>query len=157
MEATCRHDIDVILSFLTEIGIEYLIEKDVNGFLSKAIEIRSGIICLDYNTVLVSDLLHESGHLALIVKDFRHLFSGNLNQGYRAYLSAIKALSFDEQLCTILMCCEDTQVTAWAWAVGIKLGLPHKDIINDESYEGEGSEIRKCLELSEKSPMPYVT
>ena len=27
---------------------------------------------------------------------------------------------------------------------------------NYESYEGEGSEIRKCLELSEKSPMPYV-
>ena len=151
-----RKDIDAVLEFLKEVGIEYLIHENVNGFLSNEIEIRNGIICFDYNNVQISDLLHESGHLALVAKGFRHLFSGNLNNGYRAYLTAINQLSFNEQLNTILMCCEDTQVTAWAWAAGVKLGLPHEDIINDEDYEGEGSEIRKCLELSENSPMPYI-
>lgn len=156
-----RPHIDAILNFLSEIEIEYCIEESVKGSFAENIEIRNGVIHLDYSKVEVVDLLHESGHMALVLKECRHLFSGNLNKGFKQYISKINEMTegglfgTDTKL-NILMCCEDSEVTAWAWAVGVKLELPHHEIITDDSYDGHGSFIRDHLALSHKNSMPYV-
>lgn len=151
-----RHDVDLVLDFLTKIGIEYKLENEVLGSFAENIEIREGVLHLDYDKVLIVDLLHESGHLALVLKEYRHLLSGNLHRGLKQYTNMIMNLPFDDPRADILMSCDDPQVTAWSWAVGTKLGLDPNDIITSESYGGEGDGFRLTLSLSAESPMPYI-
>lgn len=151
-----RHDVELILDFLTKIGIEYKLENEISGSFAENIGIRKGVLHLVYDKVFIVDLLHESGHLALVLKEHRHLLSGNLYQGLKTYTALIMELPFDDPRSDILMSCDDPQVTAWSWAVGTKLGLDPNDIITSESYGGEGDGFRTTLSLSSKSPMPYI-
>lgn len=153
-----RPHIDAILSFFDEIGIEYKVEDEVKGSFSPNIDIRKGVVHLDYSKVLIVDLLHESGHLALVPKKYRELFTGNLYKGFREYQKTVLDLPipFGDKTMDVLMTCDDTEVTAWSWALGRKLGLPPEDIITDESYDGNGAGIRDSLLISENSSMPYA-
>lgn len=155
-KTTIREDVDAILTFLDRIGIEYKVEAKVKGAFAPHIEIRNGVVHFDYDQVFITNLLHESGHLALVLKEHRHLLSGNLYGGLRKYTSMINMLDYNDPRLQILMSCDDPQVTAWSWAVGQKLGLDPKDVINDESYGGEGEGFRLTLSLSDRSPMPYI-
>lgn len=155
-QTTIRKDVDAILEFLTQIGIEYKIEVAVQGSFAENIELRKGVAHFDYDNVLIVDLLHECGHLALVLKEHRHLLSGNLYRGLKEYTSMINLLDFDDPRMDILMSCDDPQVTAWSWAVGQKLGLDPNDVITNESYGGEGEGFRLNLSLSNRSPMPYI-
>lgn len=151
-----RDDIDSILNFLEEIGIEYKIDNGIQGSFAENINIKNGVVHFDYNKVLVVDLLHESGHLALVLKEYRPLLSGWLDKGLKEYSAMIDKLHHSDPRLDILMCCDDNQVTAWAWAVGCKLGLNPDDVITSESYGGEGDSVRFKLSISGQSPMPYI-
>lgn len=151
-----RQDIDSILRFLSDIGIEYQIEPGVVGSFCENLEIKNGVIHFDYDKVAVADLLHDSGHLALVLKEYRHLFNGNLYQSFKDYMALVSVLDFEDERAEILMAVYDPQVTAWAWAVGVKLGLNPNDVILNDRYDGDGANIRVLLEISSKSPMPYL-
>lgn len=155
-QSNIRNDVDAIIEFLSQIGIEYKIEDSVEGSFVKNIDIRKGVVHFDYDKVLIVDLLHESGHVALVLKEHRHLLSGNLSSGLNQYTSMINLLDFDDPRMNILMSCDDPQVTAWSWAVGHKLGLDPNDVITNDSYGGEGDAIRATLNLSDRSSMPYI-
>jgi hypothetical protein len=155
-QTSIRKDVDLILEFLTQIGIEFKIEDAVQGSFAPNIDIRKGVVHFDYDKVLIVDLLHESGHLALVLKEHRPLLSGNLYRGLKQYTTMINKLPFEDPRMNILMSCDDTQVTAWAWAVGQKLGLNPNDVITSESYGGEGDGIRTTLSFSDRSSMPYI-
>jgi hypothetical protein len=43
------------------------------------------------------------------------------------------------------MQCGDPEVTAWAWAAGVHLGLDPKIVIKDEQYDGTGASLRLGL------------
>ena len=151
-----RDDVDRILKFFDTIGLEYTQEKGVIGSFAENLEIKKGVIHFDYDLVAVLDLLHDGGHMALIPKCYRHYFCGNLMAGFKRYFEMITLAPPLDPVTEILMCCEDTQVTAWAWAAGIKLGIKHEDIITGASYGGTGEAIRQTLQFSEISSMPYV-
>lgn len=151
-----RDDVERILAFFDSIGLEHVQEKGVIGSFTENLEIKNGVLHFDYDLVAVIDLLHDGGHMALIPKCYRHYFSGNLKAGFKKYVALISAKPLTEPILEILMCCDDTQATAWAWAVGVKLGIKHEDIITDASYGGTGDAIRQTLQLSNSSSMPYI-
>lgn len=95
----------------------------------------------------VSTLLHEAGHLACVPTAYRHLFSGNLGSGTRKMLRHIDSLDLhpDAPLMRAAIQCSDPEATAWAWAAGLHLGLPHERIIMDREYDGTGADIRCSL------------
>jgi hypothetical protein len=151
---TNRTDINKILNFFDEIKIKYEFAQDIKESFVPHIKIKKGVIHFDYAKVLVLDLLHEGGHLALIPEKYRHFFDNNLYKGFQDYAKEIKKLPFDHPAINLLTCCDDNQVTAWAWAVGVKLELKAEDVIPDFSYENKGQELRESLEL--KNPMGYI-
>lgn len=151
-----RPEISLILNFLDEIKIDYTIESGVKGSFSKHVEIDQGKLKLDYEKVGVGSLLHEAGHLALIFSPYRELFHGNLFESFKKYFSLLDNLPFDDLRTKILMGCNDEEVTAWSWAVGVHLGLEPKKVIEDLSYGGQGEFIRDLLSISSRSTMPYI-
>lgn len=151
-----RTDIDLILNFISSIGIEYQMESDVIGPFSENIDIKNGVIHFDYERVLVGDLLHEAGHLALVLKEYRKIFNGNLYKSLKQYVALVTQLEVSDQCIETLLACEDVHVTAWVWSVGIKLGLNPDDVIQTDKYGGEGDSIRELLQISDRTCMPYI-
>ncbi|MBF4453985.1 hypothetical protein IRT38_00955 (plasmid) [Acinetobacter sp. SK-43] len=135
------------VEFLQAQGLEINIGlKSENTFLPN-IEIVNGAIHYDPDCTLVSDLLHESGHVMLCPKPFRKHLHNNLYKGFR-YIFETVSIPLDSQLHWYLMAMDDHGVTAWAWAVGKHLGIPDHEIIKDDQYGGEGASIRTCLQLN---------
>lgn len=136
------------MEFLNRIGIPTAEVPECSGFLPN-IQIRDGTIEMAPG-VLVSDLLHEAGHLATIPGILRPLISGDIYKSLRAAISKIDpAVTIgDNAFCRAIINCGDAEATAWAWAAGSKIGLPPTQIICDADYGGTGSEIRRCLEAN---------
>ena len=44
--------------------------------------------------------------------------------------------------------CSDPEVTAWAWAVGVHLGLAPEIVIKDDQYDNTGRMIRLGLQVN---------
>lgn len=142
--------LDQVLAFAESNGLQYVID---NGGLRKDsfvpfVEIRHGILHLDYEQTMVSDLIHEFGHLALIPKQYRHLLHHNLFAGLKKFIDE----SFDsncEHMIRIASSCEDGDVTAWSWAVGKKFNIPEHLIIEDHQYIGKGEDLRMILSIGQ--------
>lgn len=74
---------------------------------------------------------------------------GNLYRSLHLIEQQLEALDLDPDhpLMKAIVQCSDTEATAWAWAAGVHLGLPHEVIVRDEDYAGDGASIRTMLAM----------
>ncbi len=85
--------------------------------------------------------------MAIVPGRFRSLMSDNLEAGIGEMFQAIAEMDLcpDHPIARAAIQCSDTEATAWAWAVGVTIGLPAEEIIQDDEYDGDGAFIRVCL------------
>lgn len=143
-------DLAACVRFLIEIGLSVSVVDDVGTrTFSPGIRIRGGSLEID-PTAQPSSLLHEAGHLATMPTRFRPLMDGNLYRSLQLIEQQLEALNLDPDhpLMRAMVQCSDTEATAWAWAAGIHLGLPHEVIVRDEDYSGDGESIRTMLAMN---------
>lgn len=138
---------DKVVRFLNLIGVPTRYEVGATGF-SKGCRIERGELFVDPDC-RVSTILHEAAHLAITPRCFRSLMSGNLFAGQREMLRCLdeSGLHPDHSFYRAVNQATDPEATAWAWAAGKSLGLPDHELIRDDEYDGEGAEIRICLQL----------
>lgn len=145
-----RQGVPESIAFLQEIGIPVQIVPTVSpaSFLEE-VEVIEGSLRIT-PSCRASSLLHEAGHIACVPAPYRRLLSGNLYKGLRAMYELVRALDVapDSPLMRAVIQCSDPEATAWAWAAGVHLGLPAELIIMDDEYDGEGADIRFCLQAS---------
>lgn len=134
-----------VMDFFNEIGIKTSVKNGVSAFL-EFVKIIDGSIEIDPRCT-ASNLLHEGGHLAIIPSQFRHLMSGDLDEGLGRMYEEIGRLNLDPDspLSRAAMQASETEATAWAWAVAEHLGLPPEMAIEDSDYDGEGHNMRCML------------
>lgn len=135
----------LIATELAAIGIEAEERSHASGFLD-GIRIEKGRILYSPDAP-PSNLLHEAGHLAIMPTAFRHLAEDRLSQVFAAMGDALQRRmdetgNPDDPLIRAIMQCSDMEATAWAWAFGVRVGLPHEIIILDEEYGGDGDGVR---------------
>jgi len=135
-----------LLTFLRTIGITiHEVEKlPETGFL-ESILLKDGEMYI-LPEAKISSILHEAGHLAIIPAQFRHFASGDL-RGLQQMFDALDNEPLDSPLMRAALQCGDTEATAWAYAVGVHLGIPEKLIIQDDEYSGTGNEIRAVVAI----------
>lgn len=145
------------LNFLNSIDVEFQTSSNIPiDSFAPHIEIKKGIIYFNPEKALLMDLIHDAGHMALIPKQFRHLFNGNMLKGFQQYNKYLEDIRYSSVESNILEACNDPCVTAWAWAVGKHLGFAGKDVIDDKGYGGTGENIRQILSISNQATMPYI-
>ncbi|MES2382762.1 MAG: hypothetical protein V4538_17075 [Bacteroidota bacterium] len=110
-----------IVDFINEIGIETnYMQIDEPTFLP-GILIKEGVIHIDTDKLLYpGDLLHESGHLAVIPKNERTLVGGNLGE------AKDEQTAMGEELMSI----------AWSYAAITYLNLDPKIVFHPDGYKG---------------------
>ena len=135
-------------SFLRAIGIPCEEAPGARGFL-EGVRVKDGSLLYD-PACLVSNLLHEAGHVATVPVAWRHLLSDDVAVGHRAMfadLERMELLDPDGPLVRAALQCSDPEATAWAWAAGKHLGIPEDEIILDSEYGNDGAGIRLALSL----------
>lgn len=132
--------------FLSEVGIPWEWAESVQGFLDD-VEIRGGGLLIKPGA-LVSNVLHEAGHLALVPGEYRHLASGGLSLALKTMDASTDFSNPDSAAARASIQCSDPEVTAWAYAVGVHLGLDPAIIILDHQYDNEGAFIRLSLGMN---------
>lgn len=137
-----------ITKFLNDIGIKTHDSPGASGLVD-GVEIRGGELHIDHDCS-VSDLLHEAGHIAIIPLQFRPHLGGNLHKGMKIIWDELTAMNLhpDHSLHRAVIQASDAEATAWAWAAGLKIGLPHQEIIGDEDYQGYGRGIKEMLQYN---------
>jgi hypothetical protein len=133
------------VDFLNEIGIPTSVVPGASDFL-ELVKVIDGRLEVD-PAVPVSNILHEAGHLAIVPSAFRHLMSGDLEEGVRRMFDEIKKLELhpDDPLSRAAMQASESEATAWAWAAGTHLEIPQELIILDSEYQNDGADIRFML------------
>lgn len=132
--------------FLSTIGIQWAWTDHAKGFLDD-VEIRDGGLLIKRDA-LVSNVLHEAGHLALVPGEYRHLATGGLSVALKTMDASTDFSDPDSAAARASIQCSDPEVTAWAYAAGVHLGLDPTIIIKDGQYDNEGALIRLSLGMN---------
>jgi hypothetical protein len=133
------------MDFLNGIGLPISVVPGATAFL-ELIRVVDGRLEID-PACPVSNVLHEAGHLAVVPSQFRHLMTGDLDEGTRLMFAEINKMGLepDDPLSRAAMQAGECEATAWAWAAGEHLGIPPEVIILDSEYENDGEEMRDML------------
>ncbi len=108
-----------VIDFLISIGIEIAAEKsDGESFLPGIIVENGGLLVDEEKLQYPGDLLHEAGHLAIAPSDIRP----DLNDEV-----VIPGVNMDVM---------EVQVTAWAYAAIVYLGLEPQILFHQGGYKG---------------------
>lgn len=139
-----------VVTFLKAIGIPVQVVPELGqkGFLPGVLIQGGGLQVTPAG--LVSDWLHEAGHVACVPTRFRGGLTGNVSAGVKAMFEQLDPLELDPDhpLMRAALQCSDPEATAWAWAAGCHLGLPPEMIIGNDQYDGDGAEIRAMLQAN---------
>lgn len=134
-----------LIKKLNEIGIKVIICNKIQcGFLSENIVIKKGALHIN-SDALISEILHEAGHLAILPLEYRKQASGDVSKVLRKMLSEVESWSDENKK---YLQCGDCEATAWGFAFGKHCGIPEKYIINaknSDAYEGDGAVILSML------------
>lgn len=136
-----------VMSFLRSIGLEVFVVPGSTSFVP-GVRVSHGTLEVDPDC-LISNLLHEAGHVAITPARYRALMDGNFMTGMRTMVEDAMGnfLDIDSPLYRAVIQCSDPEATAWAWAAGMKIGVPREVIILDDQYEGAGASIRQMLSI----------
>ena len=132
--------LSIVVYNLNKIGLQAVFGNVSDSFLS-GVKIENGTLIVD-RSCSISNLLHEAGHLAVLPKEYRVQANDDL--------SIVLLKMYDEVDCSKeenrrYMQCEDAESTAWAYAFGLKCGVPFDLIIDDEQYDGTGRDVLESL------------
>lgn len=106
--------LDRILSFLAEIGIPVRERPVTEATFLPGIQIEQGELVFDRSRAEPGDLLHEAGHLAVMLPAERKNASGDLGTGPGEEMAAI----------------------AWSYAASRHLGLALEVVFHPQGYHG---------------------
>ena len=107
--------IEKIVAFLAEIGIEVIWTELQQQTFLPGITAERGAILIDQSKLLYpGDLLHEAGHLAVILPEKRKLAQGNMGKDRGEEMMAI----------------------AWSYAALVHLGLEPSLVFHEGGYRG---------------------
>jgi hypothetical protein len=107
--------IEKIVAFLAEIGIEVIWTELRQQTFLPGITAERGAILIDQSKLLYpGDLLHEAGHLAVILPEKRKLAQGNMGKDRGEEMMAI----------------------AWSYAALVHLGLEPSLVFHEGGYRG---------------------
>lgn len=144
-------ELDRTVAFLKEIGLPVTVDATLRGeAFFERVQIEAGSLRV-HPEALVSDVLHEAGHLAVVPARWRHLIDGNVDEGIQRMFEEADRLDLppDGPESRALLQAGEAEATAWAWAAGKHLGFPDDTIIRDSDYSNEGPWIRRGLALDE--------
>ncbi len=110
----------IILPFLTKIGIDYQFTTiDKKTFLP-GLEIENGTLLIDKEKCLyLGDILHEAGHIAVLTKEERRTTNGDLGDNGT-----------------------EIGVMLWSFAASNFLNLPLEIVFHDTGYKGDAEWMR---------------
>lgn len=131
------------LAFLGAIGLPWAWKRGARGFLD-LVEVEQGVLLVD-PSASVSNVLHEAGHLAVMPGRFRGAATGDLSAALEQMFREVDFADPDSAIARAAIQCGDAEATAWAWAVGVHLGLPPETVIKDDEYDGTGGFLRTAL------------
>lgn len=114
-------DLDRIIAFLTEVGIEVVVEHDAEakGFLP-GIRVDEGRLLVDETALeWPGDLLHEAGHLALVP-------------------AAKRPTTTDEvEVPGVPMGQVEPAAMLWSYAAALRIGLDPQEVFHGGGYAGK--------------------
>lgn len=113
------------LAFFRAIGLPWAWKRGAKGFLD-GVEVEQGALLVD-PFASASNILHEAGHLAILPGRFRCNASGDLSAAMERMFGEVDFSDPDSGIARAAIQCGDAEATAWAWAVGVHLGLPPED------------------------------
>jgi len=125
LPSTHQESQDRIIRFLRCIGI-VVCEKEVSeGTFLPGIAIENGELIVDRaRNSWPGDLLHEAGHLAVLPLARRSNVSGDLHDSALASHAG------------------EPEVTAWAYAALLEIGLPAEVLFHEGGYGGNSAGLR---------------
>lgn len=116
------------------VGLEVRGYRVATGFLP-GVRIEKGVLQVS-PAASAGDLLHEAGHMAVLPPRVRVRASDDVDRAtHYACEIAIRFIhNPDHPFHRALIQADDTSAIAWAWAVGMRIGLSPEEIIEDEKY-----------------------
>lgn len=141
--------------FIQSIGLpienvsEYLAPEST--FIPYVLIHEGGIkVCVD--KVFPGELLHESGHLAILPPQFRKLANGSLSAAFSAasdYLEENPSglMSYPEDaVARACIQCGEAEAQAWQYAAAKEFGMPNEWMFSDESLKSGADDVLFRLE-----------
>ncbi len=111
---------EIIVRFLTEIGIEVRAGEIVNNTFLPGIDVAGGTLVIDESKLLYpGDLLHEAGHLAVMTPGERAKAGTTIDTGPG----------------------EEMAVIAWSYAAALYLELDPAIVFHPDGYKGDSNMI----------------
>lgn len=112
--------IEKCYAFLRSIGIEVKEEKIEGKAFTPGITIRKGAVIVDRDEMKYpGDLLHEAGHIALLVPEQRLLLDGDATMGGQ------QAQGYE------------LGVLSWSYFAALKAGIPPDEVFHAHGYKGD--------------------
>lgn len=128
----------LILSFLDDIGISYIIEPIHDETFLPGLKLRSGTLIIDTEKLLYpGDILHEAGHLACMPPEIRQNMSDNLPSGDLHNGGELMAI-------------------AWSYAACIHLGLDAKVVFHEHGYKDASDALIENFKESRFIAVPLL-
>jgi hypothetical protein len=125
LPSTLQKTQDRIVEFLRRIGIAIREEAITGDTFLPGIAIENAELVLDrVRNTWPGDLLHEAGHLAVLPHTLRLSASGNLHDSALASYAG------------------EPEVTAWAYAAILEIGLPIEVLFHEGGYGGNSDGLR---------------
>ena len=136
--------LDAVVDGLLRIGLQVRETDTVTDAFLPRVRIRNGGLEVAPGA-RISDVLHESGHLAVMPDRFRKYLDGDLRIGIeRAFAECSSGEGVEARA---LLHADEQAATAWAFAFGASLGLPAERVIEDRDYQGDGASQRLALSV----------
>jgi len=109
-----------ILEFLTSIGLQFTLSLVSNAVFLPGIDIQNGVLIVDKSKLLYpGDLLHEAGHLAMLLPAERTQVNRDAGDNGGIEMAAI----------------------AWSYAAALHLDLPPEFVFHKDGYRGGSDAI----------------
>ncbi|KDC50926.1 hypothetical protein [Pseudoalteromonas sp. S3431] len=116
-------EVENILAFLTDIGINHRYETLHEKTFLPGLKIEQGTLLLDLEKLLYSgDILHEAGHIAVTSEATRTCLTGDMK-------------NHDHQAA------EEMTAIAWSWAAACYLNIAPDILFHEQGYKGASDNL----------------
>lgn len=122
-ELTENQLIAKLLDFISEIGLQYQLEKINGSTFLPGLKIKAGTLLIDTEKLLYpGDILHEAGHLACMPPEIRINMNDDL---------PLNDMNNGGEMMAI----------AWSYAASVYLGIDPHLVFHDKGYKGAGQNL----------------
>ena len=116
-------EVENILAFLTDIGINHRYETFNEKTFLPGLKIEQGTLLLDLEKLLYpGDILHEAGHIAVTSETTRTCLTGDMK-------------NHDHQAA------EEMTAIAWSWAAACYLNIAPNILFHEQGYKGASDNL----------------